>query len=386
MNTKDFKWIIAFLLVTFPMYSGTITGKVDNGTRGFAVPGGLTVELTRYEESGEDTQFKMNVPLNSNGEFVFTNVPDSIRAMYAPVVVYQGVKYRGEMVMLSPEQSQATSAITIYEPTNSDSLLRISYHHLLVKPGEGFVAFQEIMVVENPGDRTYIGNSKAANGSLRTLFFPLPTGAKQVSLTRGLMTCCVETTPDGFFDTMEFLPGRKEFVFSYRLDAPNESLDFIRRASLPTAMFDVIPVDPTIQISGNGFQTALLEGTQLTRYSRTDLTESETISFTITGLSGKPMNLSYVYLIAIAGFLLLAGGYVVFKTRRTPPSPDMPTASSAVPERTEDPQKLIQEIALLDEAFEANEMEEEEYRIQREALKLRLQNLATKVLESDSKA
>ncbi len=382
MKTLLLKAAFILIVLILPGFSGTITGKITNGTSGYSVPDELTIHLTRYTSEGEDSQFKMETPVQSNGEFIFRNVPDSIQVVYVPVVTYGGVKYKGTAVSLSAEVKQGSSTLTIYEPTHSDSLLQVAYHHMLIKPGEGVVSIQEILVIENMGDRALIGSGSAQNGGLRTLFFPLPANAAELSLDKGLMSCCIETAPDGFYDTMEFLPGRKEFVFSYRIEAPEKVLNLTRTTSLPTTLIDVIPVIPGIQVKGNGFNPAPLEGTQLTRYSRSDIPKSEKITISIVGLPGKPVQTRYWFLAGVALLLLAAGGYMILKSRRTlapqKAHPEMETDAK----RNQTPEALIREIALLDEAYEANEIEEKEYRIRREELKGRLQHIEKHVPES----
>ncbi len=381
---KTFLLTPAFILVllNLPVVSGTITGKITNGTRGYSVPNRFAIRLTRYTHEGEDSQFEMETSVQSNGEFIFRNVPDTLQMTYVPVVVYKGVKYKGTAVTLTRKVKQGSSTLTIYEPTHSDSLLQVVYHHILIKPGKGKALFQEILVIENMGDRALIGSDSAQNGGLHSLFFPLPPGATEVSLDKGLMSCCVKITSDGLYDTMEFLPGRKEFVFSYRIDTPEKTLNLTRTIALPTRLIDIIPIIPAVQVKGSGFNPAPLEGTQLIRYSRSDIPKSEKITLSIVGLPGKPVQARYWFLGGMALLLLAAGGYVILKSRRTlapqKAHPEMETDAK----RNQNPEALIREIALLDEAFEANEIEEKEYRIRREELKERLQYMEMSVPES----
>ncbi|RMF56748.1 MAG: hypothetical protein D6748_12760 [Calditrichaeota bacterium] len=370
METRTHFYLLLLLpILVASIFAGTITGTISNGTKGATVPDNLIIELKKYTRSGVDDSFNMQTTLSSDGSFVFNDVPDTEEAIYVPVVYYQGVKYEGTAVQFETQQQESTSKIVIYEPTQSDSSLDIAYHHMLLKAGEGSLEIQEIYVVENRGDRTFVGSPGNSGKKLRTLFFPIPENASQIALQKGLMSCCIETVENGFYDTMEMLPGRKEIAFSYQLKAPDKTLTLSKEAPLFTRVFDVIPISNQLSIVGDGFQKTALEGTQFLRYTKVDIAPSEEISFVVEGLPGAPVQLRYWFLFAGIIFTGSAIAFLYFRRRKLgTPNPAQETSLSGEL-ISKEREQLLEEIAKLDVAHEAGELEESEYRLRRNELK-----------------
>ncbi len=366
------------LFLASPLWAGKLVGKVKNGTEGFSLRSGMTVELNRYQNNQLDSEFKASATVDEAGKFMFENLPQSSTAFYEPVVTYQNVKYYGDVVQLTKDQSRATSQVAIYETTHSDSALTAVRHHFLISPAEGFASIREVVVLQNRSDRTYVGNQATSGGKFRTLQYRLPEGASQLQLGKGLMSCCVEQIEDGFYDTMEIQPGKKEVVFSYRLDTPDEMLQIDKPVTISTASFDVFPMDPALQISSEQLTETPMSNSKFTRYAAAGLAPLSSISFQISGLTGKPLNLSALFLAGFFGLLLIGGGYVWLRSRSTSPKPgaegeDLETTDADYESR-QSREELIREIAELDEAYEGKKIEGKDYQERRNELKARLKS------------
>ncbi len=193
------------------------------------------------------------------------------------------------------------------------------------------------------------------------------------------MSCCIEMTDGGFYDTMELLPGKKEVAFYYRLNAPDEMLDISKSITLNTKMLDIIPMDGAIQISGENLKEQLINKTQLTHYVVSDLAPTETVFFNISGLSGKPVNLSRVFLIGFIGLLMISVIYALIRAQSNrSQSGTANVEKSDFTINDDSREKLLREIAILDEAFEAQQVEEKQYRRERKKLKSKLTTMDLK--------
>ncbi len=376
---RHWKWMIVFaLFFQSYLFAGSISGRVIHGTRGFTVPDTLKVALNVYLPDGQVKTLPQTVSINKDGEFSFDNLEENAQYTYEPMVVYRGIKYHGNAVRLSPEKSSAMTQVTIYETTRSDTALQVVRHHVLFAPGEGTVAVKEMVFLENRGDRTYIGKDKAPSGKYRTISYKLPAGAKAIELGEGTMTCCIEFDEEGFYDTMEIPPGKKQVIFSYLLDSGDEELVFRKPITVKTAEIDFIAFDPAVQITGDGLVEKPLPNNKFKRQVLTNLQPGQAATVKLAGLPAAPHDLSLIF---FAGFLavFVVGGFVAYRRIQRnvlpPPNGARSTEKTTHVDHTVLKEKLLKEIALLDEAYESQRISEEAYRVKRNLLLEELKHL-----------
>jgi len=318
------------LLLSGTIIAGSIKGKVENGTAGYKVPPNTIVELSRFIQNQQDTGFKLKTNTDGNGYFSFQSVPESPNAYYQPTVFYKGVSYAGESFTITPENQDGTSNVKIYEPTKSDSLVQVSLHHFLIIPAEGYLSVKEVSLLENIGDRTYIGSVPTQSGKFITVRYKLPKDAFGINLEDGLMSCCIEPDEDGFYDTMEILPGKKQIVFSYRIKAPDEQVSFTKRLTIPTGEFGVLLYGSGVNLTASNLQEMPpqnFEGTDIKTFTADSLAAGQQFDITLSGLSGEPADWSNYTLFIIAGVLLLAGIFIYFKQKKN--TTNIPQTSDA---------------------------------------------------------
>ncbi|NOX36786.1 MAG: hypothetical protein GXO78_04535 [Calditrichaeota bacterium] len=366
------RWIVVFMLLFQSyLFAGSISGRVVNGTQGHTVPDTLMVALNVYLPDGQVKTLPETVPLKADGQFYFDNLEENAQYTYEPMVIYRGIKYYGKPVRLSPEDASATTEVTIYETTRSDTALQVVRHHVLFAPGEGSVAVKEMVFLENRGDRTYIGKEKAPSGKYRTVSYRLPPGAKSIELGEGTMTCCIEFDENGFYDTMEIPPGKKQVIFSYLLDSDGEQLLFRKPITVKTAEIDFISFDPAVQITGEGLVEKPLPNNKFKRQVLTNLQPGQTATVTLAGLPAAPHDLSLIF---FAGFLavFVVGGVIAYRRIQRNVAQQsnrvMATEKTTHVDHTVLKEKLLREIALLDEAYESQRIGEDEYQVKRNLL------------------
>ncbi len=373
------RWVIWLFLFQAPgIMAGSLTGTLQNGTRGFGVPDTLRIALNLYLPDGQVKVLPRLATVSPEGRFRFDQLEENPQITYEPMVVYRGIKYYGAAVRLSQSQPNAVSNVTIYETTRSDTALTIVRHHVLFSPGEGSVAVKEMVFLENAGDRTYIGKEPTPSGKFRTVTYKIPPGAESLQLGEGTMTCCIEFEEDGFYDTMEIPPGKKQIVFSYLLKSKGGELWFRKPITINTAEIDFISFDPSVRIEGDGLVEKPLPNNKFKRHVLTGLTAGSLATIRLAGLPESPHDLSLIF---FGGFLVVfgVGGFLAY--RRIAKSA---VATSARPSTAEKSthvdhiilkEKLLREIALLDEAYEAKKIAEDEYRIKRNLLVEELKHL-----------
>ncbi|NOY78213.1 MAG: hypothetical protein GXO76_10140 [Calditrichaeota bacterium] len=352
---------------------GEITGTVQNGTAGFSVPRSLAVQLNRYKNGQQDNRFQPKTTIRGRNTFVFKNLPEDSDYVYEPMVYYQGVKYYGEAKKLSPQMPAAESHVLIYETSRSDSAVSALIHHLFIRPAIGFIQVNEMLVLKNRSDRTYIG-PPVQGEKFHTLNYRLPPDAANVQLGKGLMSCCIVFVPGGFYDTMELLPGKKEIYFSYIIKTPKKELDLIKPLTISTAVFDVFTDDPNIQLSGEGFSEIPVKGSKFRRFEARDFKPGQKIRLHITGLQGKPTDIGTILMIVFIAVLLFIVILVAKRIKRdkTLSVPSSPQKDPSVSDY------FLRQIAELDEAFANQKLEESDYREKRKELLTMLEKLEKK--------
>ncbi|HED07735.1 MAG TPA: hypothetical protein ENI57_06445 [Ignavibacteria bacterium] len=373
---KIYYYLIATVLFLSGItFAGTIKGKVTNGTAGFKIPKNIEVELSRFVDQKQDEDFKLKTTVDKNGFFTFKDLAVNVDSgsFYQPSILYKAVGYTGKKATLSAENPSAVSDIIIYEPTNSDSLISTAIQHYLIIPTTGFLEIQEILLLENKGDRTYRGTIPTESGKFITVNYKLPKAAGNISIGYGLMSCCVEPADGGFYDTMEILPGEKQISFTYKIKAPNKTIKFSREFSLPTGEFDVFFYGKNAKLSGDKLKELpdqIVENKVVKTFQAVNLKAGDKVIMNIAGLTGEPTNWSAITLAGVAGVLLLVGIFVFLKQKKG----KVTNKEYAVKETldTDDRDVILQRIIQLDEKYETGKLNKTEYLLQRNKLKDKL--------------
>ena len=357
---------LAILLVLFGLSSargGTIEGKIKNGTKGFTVPPNVTVALNRYIDNQADEKFHVSVQARNNGTFRFTDVPEGKNFLYEPMVIYRGIRFYGRPVQITKTSPQATSTVTLYETTREDSVLQVPIHHILMRPGQGLIQVQEMLVVENHSDRAYIGPGKG-DEIVRTLTFRLPPGATETSLGTGFMSCCVQYEEGGFYDTMEILPGRKDFIFSYLIRKKDKQLTFTKTITINTQTLDVLISGKNVRLSGEGVKEVPVNDPRFKRFKISPVRAGTELHLLITGLPGAPKDYSTLLLILFGLLLIATCVFVYWRVKASERGKKHTINFPSEPQQ----EWIVQKIAELDEAYEKKKISEKQYREKRAAL------------------
>jgi uncharacterized membrane protein len=181
-------------------------------------------------------------------------------------------------------------------------------------------------------------------------------------------------TEDGFADTMIFLPGTKEILFSYQLEYRSESYNLPLRLYYPVKSLDLmlqgenIAVHSNLLIQGEPLE---MEDAIVNHYTARDLERDSTVDILFSGLSeaGESQGHAWQFIVPVALAHVLVIGLVVWLRRRRRASL---AAESEGGGDIPDKEELLREIALLDDDFERGDISEEDYVRQRTQMKARL--------------
>ncbi len=323
---------IVFLLspmtmATWAQEPGVIEGQVFDGTSDTGPLEGLPVTL--WILRGEEEEGSLQQTTDEEGRFRFEDL-DTEGYIYRFEVEYQGISYGSEVMAFSEGESVLSIPFTVFEPTTSDADLWAERAHLILNFQPGFIVVQEVQILINDGNTTYVGSTGEEGGA--TARFSLPQGASGVQLMEGLMACCVVETETGFASDLPIFPGFHEFVFSYALDFQSRTYALSKEIVYPTNSLNVLVSDVGVEVTAPGLtveEPLTLEGGRYLHLSAENLTPADSLSLHLANLplegqetgptapSTTGLGVAGVVVIGLAILgVLVALGYPFLKKRR----------------------------------------------------------------------
>jgi len=282
-------------------------------------------------------------------------------------VMHGNILYWSDPVELDGSTQTLDMPIRVYEETTATDAIQIDRLHVIIAQEGGVIEVVEVYFLSNRGDR-----SVANTTGEPTLRFTLPAGAtafQGMSATPGVYT----QTPDGFGYYDAILPGGDplQVQVAYQLPlGPDVSLD--RAPTYPINEVDLLVQDGDLKPASDQLidrGSSEFQGKQFQVLSGGPFQANQTLSLALVGPAPA------IDARLIGGIVLLLVGVVivgfgVWRSRKPPAGsqPAAPRKSKAAPAERE---RLLDQIAALDDAFDAGEIQASEYRKQREALKAR---------------
>ncbi|MDO8717096.1 MAG: carboxypeptidase-like regulatory domain-containing protein [Dehalococcoidales bacterium] len=361
--------------------SGTIGGHLVNGTAGGSSVADVVVQLktlVNFQETGTPVTAKTR----SDGQFTFSNLPTSPNNSYAVTLTYQDAEYFSDFIAFGQGETSRSANITVYDSTNSDAALRVTTAHTIINVGKDSLDIIVIYDIVNASDRAYIGSGEImSTGRRKTLTFSIPAEATQIKLGDGMVEKFILPSHEGFIDTMEVLPEGREVVYTYKLPYSGGTYKFQQKLDYPVAQFGLLVQGEDIKItSGQLTDQGPLDmgtGTPYLYLMGQNLARGEIVSATLS----KPISQKMVVIwVAGALVLMIVGGGLAYwkfrgKSKVQPVKVGNKPATRAAEGIDQREQKLLTELARLDDDFTAGSIQEDAYRAQRAAKKAQLVKL-----------
>jgi hypothetical protein len=352
---------------------GVIEGWLINGTEDGSTVADQDVTLRIYLDSTEVDSSVAKT--DAEGRFVFDSLDTKPGYSYQVWLNYQGAEYASEWLGFGENETSKSVEVIVYDSTTSAEAIKVEVLQTIMVVEEGSLFTEEYFLFVNEGDRTYIG-SQEIDGGNETLRFSLPEKATQLYYSLGLMECCAVVTGEGFVDTMPVMPGSKEVGYGYRVDYGSDTYTFSKRVNYPTASFVLYVQGEAVEVSSDQLTAGELQHTEGPRvvYLRGDnLAPGTTLAINVSGLPEAEDQGTHRW--ALLGLTFLGGGivvgYVLVKGRLQPARAKADSAGELDQQR----QRLLSEIAQLDDDFEGGGISEEVYRRMRSERKAQLVEL-----------
>ena len=358
-----------------PIELGVISGQVVNGSTLEPLNEG-TVTLRAFTFD-LDEALTLETELGEDGRFQFEVTDAHPDWVYLTSVEFEEMSFNSDANQLQRENPTLEMPIIVYNTTTDPSELRIQQLHLIINFDQDLLQVSEFYVFNNEGTAVFTGET--GNPEAGTTNFFLPAGAENVSFQRAfggfdsfIPASEVIQTETGWADTVPVRPGESTLNLLVSYDLPYE--DGLRLAH-PIA-YDINVASATmpdvgVELVGDNWEqqgSQETPGGMILSFANGNVSGAETLNITFNGepeirvdASGNTVLVRDENQELIIGAIVLLVAMAIaaffFYQWRQPV------------DQTATIEDLLYSIANLDDAFEAGEIEEEQYQHQREQLK-----------------
>lgn len=336
---------------------GTISGRVVDRTAGAAAIGEMDVKLHTMSGGTEETAPAVATRTDATGAFTFRGLSLDAKTAYIVTTAYREVEYASEVVAFKVGETTRTVEVSVYETTDKADRISLRQQHLIVTPDPENAVIQvvEIAIVQNSGDRTYVG--VGTGDEPQTVKLILPRGAFDVNMVR-LLANRSALIDGGVAYTGPIAPGQTELVLGYALDYDGGSYTLEKLVSLATDAVDILVVDAGLVVRSQqlyGPESVEIGGDRYLRLTAKNLAAGSVVRFDLLPAAdaSSPLGLGSLGSLAPFGLLLAVGAgsvYLVLAPRLRRPVPSSPRAvtvrarreTAPEPERDETPEDFIE--------------------------------------------
>ncbi len=368
-----------------PQRDGILTGQVINATTN--KPQG-SVEVTLHVYSGEVEVETFATQADRDGNFSFENLVADHTLQYVVEGRYQDVAYLSEQPgLFVPNSNETRLNLNVFETTTDPTAITVIRLNYLLAFGPEAVQAVEVFVVENVGDRTFVGQ----NG--QTFSFSLPQAAENVTFEYNYEGRFI-AQEGSYADTAPVIPGRGGHSIIAFYDIPYDDDTLTIEIPLPVALpaVNIFLQDIGASLSSNQLQfveTREGHGDKFSIFSGSNLTQDDTLTLQLSDLdqlqfntgAGAPnasdFNQSRVDQNVLRWSVVGLGGLLIVAVALVYPiyRPQLSRQAAADADKDVRLQKLLLMLARLDEVFEAGELDQAVYRQARSRYKAELATL-----------
>ncbi|MBI4328428.1 MAG: hypothetical protein HY685_01015 [Chloroflexi bacterium] len=344
-----------------------IAGRIRNGTAGGNAIDPIEVVLHGLFERSEVQRWR--TVSTEDGAFRFEGVIPREGLQYQVSTLHAGVLYFSASLPWEDLMKQDI-ILVVFDTTSDPSLVRLAQDNTVVLGVDlnaGNLQMMHMLVYENTGDRTYLG--EAAPGGHLTVSIPLPPSAFQIQVGSGFRQSALILVDNTLRDSSPLPPGTKEAIIGYRAVYTGDSYLWHKTYPYDTSLVRLlVPLGITLSSSGlTQTESVRIGDTTYLQYEARDIAAGASLQASLSRLpltaGARSQEMEKWLRFGGIGLALVAasGGllYVAVWRRRTR-SRDAGTSLST--RRA----ALATELARLEEEYQAGRLQEEDYKLQRE--------------------
>jgi len=359
---------------------GTVSGRVTNGTAASVVPSDLEVNLVITDQGSLVAQEQLTV--NADGSFRFENVPIIDNADYVVATLYRERLFRSEFVIGDSAVTAMELPLTIYELTEDPAVVSIIGLVTQVSAIGDTLEVRQVMRFKNSSDRAFTSGNDLGGGRFASLILTLPPGAQIVGFD-DQQRYVVSEQDFSFVDTAPVLPGEDHLALvvyilpydgspslieqpvNYPLNGEVRLLMYPENLSIKSDQLPSLGPQQVGEQSYAGYGTPLqLAAGEVIRYEVSGAAAPG--AATVGTTTSTPANTILPMLLLIIGAAAVLAGFLLFVRSRS-------VASAGNKQQLID--ALVRQIAELDDAHAAGQMNHDLWHRQRAQLKTRLAEL-----------
>jgi len=276
-----------------------LTVEVTNGTANGSTITDNVVTVRIYK--GGQLLRTLDGKVNINGKTIFENVPTGDDNTAVASVMHQEMRFSGHPVALKQEQDVVSAHVQVFDVSQDKSKLSVGTHHFIIHARSDFLQITEYMQLKNSSDMAVSPAQRDSQNRAIVLEIMLPDGFKDLRSSSYFEQGALVVTEEGFYDTMAVPPGEFSLSFSYTIDIVSDTMDIVKKISLPTSDFMVFAELGRAELQGLGQanQFAGTNGVPMQYYKRSSLAPTEEIAFQITGFNVNASNLDTWMILAV---------------------------------------------------------------------------------------
>jgi hypothetical protein len=232
------------ILQSAPKGKLTVRAVLVSGGSTTPVPG-AHAEVHLFHDNRPFRQLK--VLLDEHGAAVLEDLPIVMGVVPLVRVEYKGLTYQEAGPQMDASNRESSIDVKVYDTTEQMPAWRIPMRHVIATPSPSGVAVTELVVIDNPSDKTWLGKEPDEKGNRPTVELTLPENTKEVTLESGFHGwCCTSFEGRTLHIKMPMMPGQASFRFSYKVAATQGSslLSMVSPAPVDHMMF-MLPDDAT---------------------------------------------------------------------------------------------------------------------------------------------
>lgn len=274
---------------------GSLAIRAVQGTKGAPEVGASEVTVEFYHRD----QVIQSLPakLDEQGIVVIGDIPLAMAVRPIVRIKYADVLYQEAGPVMDAAHKEASVNVTVYQTTDEAPDWRVVMRHIMTQPTPDGLAVSEMVVVENPGDRTWLGGPADAQGRRPVVGLTLPADAREVHLDAGFHGwCCTQFAGRDLTVQMPLMPGRAKYRFSYFVPAKSGVTDlrFGAKARCDHAM--ILAPDDSSEVAVSGVQAAASDASQgmpgVRAYQANNVEKDAPFGVTITRAAFVPSTVS----------------------------------------------------------------------------------------------
>ncbi len=277
-----------------------LTIEVTSGTAN-----GTTLEndlvIVRIYKDGQ-LLHALDGKVGADGKALFDSVPTGDRVVAVVRARHQDMMFNGQPVALRPAADEFVARVQVFDVSDDQSKLSIETHHFIIRARSEFLEIIEYMQLKNSSDMAVRSEKRDSQNRPIVLEIMLPKGFKNLSPSSYFEEDTLVVTEEGFYDTMAVPPGEYQVTFSYTLDITANTMDIVKKISLPTSSFVLFAELGQAELQGLDqaeHQILRRNEAEMEYYKRSNLAPAEEIAFQIIGFNVNKSGLATWMILAI---------------------------------------------------------------------------------------